>query len=57
MVLWFPMWLAPNVITLSGLICSSISYMVMMHYCPLLDGSAPRWVYLLQAASLIAYQV
>jgi ethanolaminephosphotransferase len=55
-VLWFPLWLAPNVITMAGLVCSIISYFIMMYYCPLLDGPAPRWAYLVEAAALISYQ-
>ena len=52
----FPLWLAPNVITLSGLLCAIGSYGIMMHYCPFLEGPAPRWAYLCQAAGIIAYQ-
>jgi ethanolaminephosphotransferase len=55
-VLTFPLWLAPNVITLAGLVCAILSNGIMMYFCPLLDGPAPRWAYVVQAAALISYQ-
>ena len=55
-VLSFPIWLAPNLITLAGLLCSIASYFIMMYYCPLLDGPAPRWTYIVQAIALMSYQ-
>jgi ethanolaminephosphotransferase len=55
-VLLFPLWLAPNVITLSGLMCTMLSYAVFQHYCPLLYGVAPWWAYVLNAASILGYQ-
>ncbi len=55
-VLTFPLWLAPNVVTLAGLVCAIVSNGIMMYFCPLLDGPAPRWAYVVQAAALISYQ-
>ena len=55
-VMMFPLWLAPNLITFVGLLCPILSFGIMMQYCPYLEGVAPRWVYLLQAAAIIAYQ-
>ena len=55
-VLMFPLWLAQNVVTLAGLLCAIVSNSVMMYFCPLLDGPAPRWAYVVQAAALISYQ-
>lgn len=55
-VTYIPLWVAPNLITLSGLGCSWISYWVFFYYCPQLHGVAPWWAYVLNAWSLLSYQ-
>eukprot|EP00413_Alexandrium_margalefii_P037474 CAMPEP_0204600210 /NCGR_PEP_ID=MMETSP0661-20131031/55305_1 /ASSEMBLY_ACC=CAM_ASM_000606 /TAXON_ID=109239 /ORGANISM="Alexandrium margalefi, Strain AMGDE01CS-322" /LENGTH=399 /DNA_ID=CAMNT_0051611001 /DNA_START=29 /DNA_END=1223 /DNA_ORIENTATION=+ len=53
----FPAWLAPNVITITGLALVGVAHLAMAWYCPLLEGEAPSWVYALCAASLATYQL
>ncbi|KAI8470281.1 MAG: CDP-Ethanolamine:DAG ethanolamine phosphotransferase [Monoraphidium minutum] len=52
-----PMWLAPNLITLTGTIGLIIAYCVSAWYAPdfTADPDPPRWVYLVSAASVVAY--
>lgn len=52
-----PMWLAPNLITLSGLMGVIISYFVSAYYIPDFVGGAdtPRWVFALNAVATIVY--
>lgn len=53
-----PSWMAPNVITLMGLLIEVFTLCVVMFYCPQFAGdeNTPRWIYLLIAASLLTYQ-
>jgi ethanolaminephosphotransferase len=61
-----PAWLAPNVITLTGLICMVVSYVVMWWYAPMIlqssedneemDRAVPRWVFFLSAGTILIYQ-
>lgn len=44
LVVLLPMWLAPNMVTLCGLMCVLISHFVAMFYIPTLSEEAPRWV-------------
>lgn len=50
-----PMWLAPNLITLTGLVGVVISFLVDAWYVLDYQGEAPRWVYLLSAVAVIFY--
>lgn len=52
----YPNWLAPNLITLVGAVCSTVPVLLTVWYSPSLDGTAPRWVYLANAALFFAYQ-
>jgi ethanolaminephosphotransferase len=52
----FPMWMAPNLITLSGFMFVIINFITMLWYNPTLDQDCPRWVYFLQALGLFLYQ-
>ena len=52
----FPVWLAPNVITMAGLLCVIVSYICTWVYCPGLEGHAPPWVYILNGVMLLVYQ-
>lgn len=50
-----PMWLAPNLITLTGLIWLFAAYAGMWYYAPEFLGPAPRWAYLLNGIAIIVY--
>jgi ethanolaminephosphotransferase len=56
LVEFFPTWLAPNTITVSGLLSVMISHMVMWYYTPSLEGHAPTWVYIFNGFMLWVYQ-
>ena len=43
----FPLWLAPNLITLLGLCFVLANFFLMAYYIPDLRTSAPSWVYYL----------
>ncbi|CAD5212056.1 unnamed protein product [Bursaphelenchus xylophilus] len=53
---FYPMWLAPNLITLIGLIINLLTVLVLSHYCYTATEEAPRWAYLLAAVGLFVYQ-
>lgn len=52
-----PRWLAPNTITVSGLILVAVSSIVSTCYCPSFEGHAPSWTYFLSGISMMAYQL
>ncbi|EGG22607.1 CDP-alcohol phosphatidyltransferase [Cavenderia fasciculata] len=51
-----PLWVAPNLITLTGTIGIIISFLIVGWYTPNYEGILPTWVYLLAAAALFFYQ-
>lgn len=51
-----PRWLAPNIITLTGLACTGLTHGVVWYYCPNLEGPAPAWVWWACGIALFAYQ-
>ncbi|CAI5713617.1 unnamed protein product [Hyaloperonospora brassicae] len=51
-----PRWLAPNLITLLGLLLVAASHAVVAYLCPLLYGDVPPWALTAAAAALFAYQ-
>lgn len=55
-----PRWLAPNAITLIGLLFMVIAYACMWYYSPSLDpllrDHAPRWIFLFNAVAMLIYQ-
>ncbi|RHY45391.1 hypothetical protein DYB34_012065 [Aphanomyces astaci] len=51
-----PLWLAPNTITLLGLIAVIVSHIIVASYSPNFEGEAPAWVYLFSAVALFFYQ-
>ncbi|CAD6186796.1 unnamed protein product [Caenorhabditis auriculariae] len=55
-VKFYPLWLAPNLITLIGLIVNLFTVLILSYYCPTATETAPSWVYLLSAFGLFAYQ-
>ncbi|SMN18925.1 similar to Saccharomyces cerevisiae YHR123W EPT1 sn-1,2-diacylglycerol ethanolamine-and cholinephosphotranferase [Maudiozyma saulgeensis] len=52
----FPKWMAPNLVTLSGLGFILINLIVTLYYDPQLKSEMPRWVYLFNAIGLFLYQ-
>lgn len=53
---FIPTWMAPNVITLMGLLCTTFASLVTLYYDPFLVGAAPRWVHLNTGICVFAYQ-
>ncbi|KAG0147167.1 hypothetical protein CROQUDRAFT_656449 [Cronartium quercuum f. sp. fusiforme G11] len=53
---WMPPWLAPNMITLIGLMFILINIATVLVYIPDLEAEAPRWVYFSFAIGLFLYQ-
>ena len=51
-----PRWVAPNLLTLVGLIHAVAAYVLLLVHSPGLDGAAPPWVYVACAACLFVYQ-
>eukprot|EP00977_Amphora_coffeiformis_P002175 scaffold425_cov175-Amphora_coffeaeformis.AAC.34 len=54
-----PVWLAPNSITLIGLMFMIASYLAMWFYVPSLEMPSeepPRWIYLLNGVAILVYQ-
>jgi ethanolaminephosphotransferase len=52
----FPLWIAPNAITLSGFGFVIINILTMLYYTPNLDQDCPPWVYASWAVGLFLYQ-
>ena len=52
----FPLWMAPNAITLSGFGFVIANLLTMLWYNPSLDTDMPRWVYASWAIGLFLYQ-
>ncbi|KAI1432432.1 Choline/ethanolaminephosphotransferase [Xylaria sp. CBS 124048] len=52
----FPMWMAPNLITLSGFMFIVANFLTLLWYNPTLDQDCPPWVYYSWAAGLFIYQ-
>ncbi|GMH39591.1 hypothetical protein BSKO_07489 [Bryopsis sp. KO-2023] len=50
-----PMWLAPNLITLSGLLGVVFAHMLTVIYLPDFEGRAPSWAYTLAGISVVIY--
>ncbi|VDL77498.1 unnamed protein product [Nippostrongylus brasiliensis] len=53
---FYPLWLAPNLITLIGLAINLVSILILCHYCPTAREEAPSWAYSFSALSLFVYQ-
>ncbi|CAH2350695.1 choline/ethanolaminephosphotransferase 1 [[Candida] railenensis] len=52
----FPLWMAPNVITLTGLFFIFANLAVVFYYDPTLEHTTPRWTYFFYAFGLFMYQ-
>lgn len=53
---WCPLWVAPNALTFGGLMLVIITYWLVWGMSPDLMHTAPKWVYVLGAVLLFAYQ-
>ncbi|XP_078667414.1 cholinephosphotransferase 1-like isoform X4 [Branchiostoma floridae x Branchiostoma belcheri] len=51
-----PLWVAPNLITLVGLIINVVTSLLLMYYSPTAREQAPAWVYMSCAVGLFLYQ-
>ncbi|XP_041050642.1 choline/ethanolaminephosphotransferase 1-like isoform X4 [Carcharodon carcharias] len=51
-----PLWIAPNVITITGLVLNVCTTLILMVYCPTATEQAPLWAYLACALGLFIYQ-
>ena len=51
-----PLWVAPNVVTLSGFIVSSSSSLLLMYFFLLRGGEYPAWAWYYAAWALLTYQ-
>ena len=56
LVQFFPLWLAPNVITLLGLAVSLLGYLVVQWHSPSFTEPCPSWVWFLAAWCTFTYQ-
>eukprot|EP00062_Callorhinchus_milii_P010595 gi/632955652/ref/XP_007893568.1/ PREDICTED: cholinephosphotransferase 1 [Callorhinchus milii] len=56
LVLLLPPWVAPNTITILGLLNNIASTALLVTYCPTATEQAPWWVYLLCGVGLFIYQ-
>ncbi|XP_054722495.1 cholinephosphotransferase 1-like [Uloborus diversus] len=56
LVLKLPLWLAPNLMTITGLLINILTSVILIGYSP--DGTqeAPRWTFVLCAIGLFIYQ-
>ncbi|KAL3906392.1 MAG: hypothetical protein SGPRY_010565, partial [Prymnesium sp.] len=52
----YPSWLAPNVITLLGVMCDVAAFSLAAYHSVALRGEAPSWVYATNGLLLLAYQ-
>jgi len=55
-VTWVPLWVAPNLITMLGLIVNVLTSLVLMWYCPTATEDAPRLAALCCGLGLFIYQ-
>uniref|UniRef100_A0A023G7L6 diacylglycerol cholinephosphotransferase n=1 Tax=Amblyomma triste TaxID=251400 RepID=A0A023G7L6_AMBTT len=51
-----PLWLAPNLMTLSGLFVNIATSLVLVWYSPTATQEVPRWAFVLCALGLFVYQ-
>ena len=53
---WLPMWMAPNLVTLIGLIALLGSYLTMVYYDMSMTQPLPGWTYLAVAIGIYVFQ-
>lgn len=51
-----PLWIAPNLLTLVGVIVNIVTTLILVGFDPGAHGEGPRWTYLLVALGLFFYQ-
>ncbi|XP_034019073.1 cholinephosphotransferase 1 [Thalassophryne amazonica] len=51
-----PTWVAPNTLTIAGLLVNVISTVILVYYCPTATEVAPPWAFLLSTLGLFIYQ-
>ncbi|XP_047675736.1 cholinephosphotransferase 1 isoform X1 [Tachysurus fulvidraco] len=51
-----PTWLAPNTLTITGLIINVFTTIILVFYCPTATEEAPSWAFILSALGLFIYQ-
>jgi ethanolaminephosphotransferase len=51
----FPIWMAPNLITLLGFLLVCFNFAILMYYSPGLDVAGPNWIYFSFAIGLWMY--
>ncbi|KAJ6661031.1 hypothetical protein lerEdw1_016832 [Lerista edwardsae] len=51
-----PAWIAPNLITIVGLIINICTTIILVFYCPTATEQAPSWAYIACACGLFIYQ-
>ncbi|KAG6467026.1 hypothetical protein ZIOFF_075211 [Zingiber officinale] len=56
-VTFFPLWMPPNMITLTGFLFLMLSALLGYIYSPRLDTAPPRWVHLAHGLLLFLYQI
>ncbi|XP_022252701.1 cholinephosphotransferase 1-like isoform X2 [Limulus polyphemus] len=52
----FPLWLAPNLMTIAGLVINIFTSLILVFYSPDARHEAPRWAFLICAVGLFVYQ-
>ncbi|TMS36783.1 hypothetical protein L596_003865 [Steinernema carpocapsae] len=55
-VSFYPLWLAPNLITLVGLVINLITCLILSKFCPSATEHAPSWAYFQAGLGLFLYQ-
>ncbi|KAG9339877.1 hypothetical protein JZ751_022190 [Albula glossodonta] len=51
-----PTWVAPNTLTIIGLVINIVTTVILVFYCPSATEEAPGWVFALSALGLFIYQ-
>uniref|UniRef100_A0A3B3CCJ8 Cholinephosphotransferase 1 n=1 Tax=Oryzias melastigma TaxID=30732 RepID=A0A3B3CCJ8_ORYME len=51
-----PTWIAPNTLTIVGLLVNVVSTVILVCYCPTATEEAPAWAFILSALGLFIYQ-
>uniref|UniRef100_A0A8C8ENC3 Cholinephosphotransferase 1 n=1 Tax=Oncorhynchus tshawytscha TaxID=74940 RepID=A0A8C8ENC3_ONCTS len=51
-----PTWVAPNTLTIIGLVINIVTTVVLVFYCPTATEEAPAWAFILSALGLFIYQ-
>ncbi|XP_066561568.1 cholinephosphotransferase 1 isoform X2 [Amia ocellicauda] len=51
-----PTWVAPNTLTITGLVINIVTTVILVFYCPSATEEAPGWAFFLSALGLFIYQ-